>query len=88
MALVVSTLVINWIMICVAHLRFRRAMDQCGVVTHFKAIFYPYGNYLCLLFLTAILVIMLMTPGIRISVLLIPVWVGLIWLGFLPVSAS
>ena len=69
-------------MICVSHLRFRRAMDQRGVVTHFKAIFYPYGNYLCLLFLAAILVIMLMTPGIRISVLLIPVWVGVIWLGF------
>lgn len=69
MALVVSTLVINWIMICMAHLRFR------------KAILYPYGNYLCLLFLAAILIIMLMTPGIRISVLLIPVWVGVIWLG-------
>ncbi len=82
MALVVSTLVINWIMICVAHLRFRQAMDQRGVVTHFKAIFYPYGNYLCLLFLAAILIIMLMTPDIRVSVLLIPVWVAFIWFGF------
>lgn len=82
MALVVSTLVINWIMICMAHLRFRRAMEHRGVETRFKAILYPYGNYLCLLFLAAILVIMLMTPGIRISVILIPFWVGAIWLGF------
>ncbi|MGK2960109.1 MAG: amino acid permease [Candidatus Malihini olakiniferum] len=82
MALVVSTLVINWIMICVAHLRFRQAMGKSGVVTNFKAILYPYSNYLCLLFLAAILIIMLITPGIRVSVLLIPIWIAFIWFSF------
>ncbi|HEI8864594.1 amino acid permease [Serratia sp. AKBS12] len=82
MALVVSTLVINWVMICLAHLKFRAAKNRQGVIPHFKAFWYPFGNYLCLTFLAMILVIMYLTDGIRISVLLIPVWIGLLWLGF------
>lgn len=83
MALVVSTLVINWIMICLAHLKFRAAKNRQGVITHFRALWYPFGNYLCLLFLSMILVIMYFSEGIRISVLLMPVWVGGLWLGFM-----
>ncbi|STV63094.1 Aromatic amino acid transport protein AroP [Klebsiella pneumoniae subsp. pneumoniae] len=33
------------------------------MVTRFPALFYPLGNWLCLLFMAAVLVIMLMTPG-------------------------
>ncbi|MGY0162598.1 amino acid permease [Edwardsiella tarda] len=82
MALVVSTLVINWVMICMAHLKFKAAMNRQGVATHFRALWYPYGNYLCLAFLGLILVIMALTPAIRISVLLLPLWLGVLWGGF------
>lgn len=82
MALVVSTLVINWVMICLAHLKFRAAKNRQGVITSFRALWYPFGNYLCLVFLAMILVIMYFSPGIRISVLLIPVWILLLWIGF------
>ncbi|WP_329906833.1 amino acid permease [Serratia quinivorans] len=83
MALVVSTLVINWVMICLAHLRFRAAKNRQGVIPVFKALWYPFGNYLCLVFLSLILVIMYFSEGIRISVLLMPVWVLLLWVGFM-----
>ncbi|WP_431222041.1 amino acid permease [Serratia sp. L9] len=82
MALVVSTLVINWVMICMAHLKFRAAKNRQGVITSFRALWYPFGNYLCLAFLAAILVIMYFSEGIRISVLLMPVWILLLWVGF------
>ncbi len=58
MALVVATLLLNWIMICLAHLRFRAAMRRKGRETQFKALFYPAGNYLCIAFLALILVLM------------------------------
>ncbi|CAI0761933.1 amino acid permease [Serratia proteamaculans] len=83
MALVVSTLVINWVMICLAHLRFRAAKNRQGVIPIFKALWYPFGNYLCLVFLSLILVIMYFSEGIRISVLLMPVWILLLWTGFM-----
>lgn len=82
MALVVSALVINWAMISLAHLKFRRKKDQQGVETRFKALFYPLGNWICLLFMVGILVIMAMTPGMAISVWLIPVWIMILAVGF------
>ncbi|WP_130834023.1 aromatic amino acid transporter AroP [[Erwinia] mediterraneensis] len=82
MALVVSSLVINWAMISLAHLKFRRAKDRQGVNTRFKALLYPLGNWICLVFLVGILVIMAMTPGMAISVWLIPVWVVVLGIGY------
>ncbi len=82
MALVVSALVINWAMISYAHLKFRRKKDQQGVQTRFKALLYPAGNWICLLFMGAILVIMALTPGMAISVWLIPVWVAILAVGY------
>lgn len=83
MALVVSALVINWAMISLAHMMFRRAKQQQGVKTRFPALFYPFGNVLCLLFMAAVLIIMLMTPGMAISVWLIPVWLLILGVGYL-----
>lgn len=82
MALVVSALVINWAMISYAHLKFRRKKDRQGVQTRFKAMLYPAGNWICLLFMVAILVIMALTPGMAISVWLIPVWVAVLAVGY------
>ena len=82
MALVVSALVINWAMISLAHMKFRRKKDQQGVKTRFPALLYPLGNWICLLFLTGILVLMAMTPGMAISVWLIPVWVAILGIGY------
>ncbi|MGV7090697.1 aromatic amino acid transporter AroP [Siccibacter turicensis] len=82
MALVVSALVINWAMISLAHIKFRRQKDRQGVKTRFPALFYPLGNWVCLLFMAAILVIMAITPGMAISVWLIPVWLVILGIGY------
>ncbi|KRW59852.1 amino acid permease [Pseudomonas sp. TTU2014-080ASC] len=82
MALVVASLVINWAMISLAHLKFRKAMQAKGVVTEFKAFWYPFSNYLCLAFVVFILGVMLLIPGINVSVYAIPVWLALLWLCF------
>ena len=80
MALAVAALVINWAMISLAHLKFRRAMVQQGVEPSFKAFWFPFANYLCLAFVAFILLIMLWLPGLRNSVFAMPFWLALIWL--------
>ncbi|HGP0046964.1 TPA: amino acid permease [Pseudomonas aeruginosa] len=80
MSLVVAALVINWAMISLSHLKFRAAMKRQGVDTFFKALWSPFSNYLCLAFVVFILGIMLMIPGINISVYAIPFWLLLMWL--------
>ncbi|ACT05586.1 amino acid permease-associated region [Dickeya chrysanthemi Ech1591] len=82
MALVVSALVINWAMISITHLKFRQAKQRAHQETRFKSLGYPFTNILCLLFLAGILVIMAMTPGIQISVWLIPFWLLALGAGY------
>ncbi|CAM5234164.1 Aromatic amino acid transport protein AroP OS=Stutzerimonas stutzeri OX=316 GN=CXK95_12890 PE=4 SV=1 [Stutzerimonas stutzeri] len=82
MSLVVASLVINWAMISMAHLKFRKAMQQRGVEPSFKAFWFPFSNYLCLAFVVGILAIMLFIPGIRLSVYAIPFWVAFLGLCF------
>jgi aromatic amino acid transport protein AroP len=82
MGLVVSALIINWAMISIIHLKFRRDKRQAGETTSFRSLGYPFTNYLCLAFLAGILVIMYLTPGLQISVYLIPVWLVLLGISY------
>ncbi|MCY1342491.1 Aromatic amino acid transport protein AroP [compost metagenome] len=66
-------------MISYSHLKFRQRMDKDGVRTGFRAFWFPMGNYLCLGFVVFILGIMLMIPGIQVSVYAIPVWLLVMW---------
>ncbi len=78
MGLVVSALIINWAMISVIHLKFRAHKRSAGLTTRFQSFGYPLTNYLCLVFMAGILVIMYLTPDLRLSVYLIPVWLGVL----------
>jgi aromatic amino acid transport protein AroP len=82
MGLAVAGMMINWAMISWSHLRFRQARAAQGVKPVFGSPFYPLTNWLCLAFLAGILVIMYLTPDMRLSVWLIPVWLGVLGLGF------
>ncbi|WP_165675204.1 amino acid permease [Metapseudomonas otitidis] len=78
MALVVAALVINWAMISLSHLMFRKSLQRQGIEPFFKSLWYPFSNYLCLAFVMLILGVMLMIPGISVSVYAIPFWLGFI----------
>lgn len=81
MSLVVSCLIINWVMISLTHLKFRKAKAKEGFTTKFPSFLYPYSNYISIVFLVVILGIMLVT-GMAVSVVLIPIWLVLLWLGY------
>lgn len=85
MSLVVSTLVINWLMISYTHLKYRKQKDSEGTKTLFPSFLYPLSNYICLAFLAGILVIMWFT-GLKISVGLIPIWLVLLYISYLIVN--
>src|SRR5690606_13481676 len=81
MSLVVSCLIINWIMIAFTHLKFRKNKDLSSIKTKFPSFLYPVSNYICILFLAAILFIMSIT-GMHVSVILIPIWLLLLYFTF------
>jgi aromatic amino acid transport protein AroP len=82
MGLVVSALIINWAMISIIHLKFRSEKRKAGQSTAFRSLGYPFTNYLCLAFLAGVLAVMYATPGLRLSVYLIPVWLAVLGVSY------
>jgi len=78
MSLVVAALVINWAMITITHLKFRQYLARNKQNVTFASPGAPLTNGICLVFLTGILLVMGLTPGIRTALLLIPAWVMLL----------
>ena len=87
MSLVVSSLVINWIMISITHLKYRQQKDIEKTKTLFPSFLYPISNYICLAFLFGVLVIMWFT-GLKISVELIPIWMLFLYISYLIVKRN
>lgn len=80
MALVTAAMVITWVVIVIVHIRFRRAHDRAEL--HFPAPFFPWINYLCIAFLLLILGIMWHIESMRMAVYVLPIWLGIVWLGY------
>ncbi|MBB5634450.1 aromatic amino acid transport protein AroP [Pedobacter cryoconitis] len=87
MSLVVSSLMINWLMISITHLKFRKSKRAERVKTKFPSFIYPLSNYICLVFLIGILAIMWIT-GMELPVELIPGWLLLLYLCYLVVKRN
>ncbi len=82
MALVVSALVLNWIIITITHMKFKRAKIRAGEQTHYPSWGYPLTNWICIAFLFGILVVMYQIPGMRLSVYLLPAWLVVLGIAF------
>jgi aromatic amino acid transport protein AroP len=87
MSLVVSALIINWIMITLTHMFFRKKKDAQGIKTKFPTILYPLSNYFSLLFLFGVLMMMWFT-GLKISVELIPAWLLILYISYVLVKKN
>ena len=82
MSLVVSAIVINWMMLALTHLKFKQRMLALKKSTLFPTLIYPISNYICIVFMLGILVVMWLTPDMRIAVMLIPLWIGCLTLTY------
>ncbi|VFP79772.1 amino acid permease [Candidatus Erwinia haradaeae] len=74
-SLTVSTLVLNWTMITLVHMRFRKKTKHIGKKSCFPVLFYPFSSWFCLLFMIFIVIQMTIQPHMVISIILIPIWV-------------
>ena len=79
MAIVTGAVVISWTMIVLTHLKFRQHCAAAGIIPKFKALFYPFADYLCLTFLAGVLIIMAMMDDMRPAVIVMPLWILIIW---------
>ncbi len=83
MAVATTAATITWVMIVLVHMKFRKAhAHEVGKLT-FPAPFYPIANYFCVAFMAMIIVVMTQMPDMRLSVLVLPVWLIVLYVGFI-----
>ncbi|KAA8732681.1 amino acid permease [Acinetobacter qingfengensis] len=81
MYIVVGALVLNWAMISLTHLKYKKFINANNIKTHYPALFSPLSNYFVLAFIALILYIM-WTQGFKESVIMIPIWIILMFILF------
>lgn len=87
MYIVVGALVLNWAMIALTHLNFKKAMISEGIKTKYPSLLYPITNYIVLVFIVVVLYIMWM-QGFKESVIMIPIWIALMFMLFKMLAAK
>ena len=87
MYIVVGALVLNWAMIALTHLNFKKAMISEGIKTKYPSLLYPITNYIVLAFIVVVLYIMWM-QGFKESVIMLPIWIALMFMLFKMLAAK
>ncbi len=81
MSLAVAAATITWGLIVIVQYKFRKQVDLKELT--FKVPFYPYSNYFALAFLALLLVMMTQSGNMIYAVVVIPIWIILLYIGFL-----
>lgn len=81
-AIAIAAVVVSWFIITVTHIKFRQAKGNQAAKFPFKAIGYPYVNYICLVFLAMIVCLMTQMEEMQLAVILLPLWLFCLWIGF------
>jgi len=78
---------VQWVMITITHFYFKKDKIKRSIKTKFPSFLFPISNYICMLFLIAVLVIMWIT-GMKVPVELIPIWMVLLYISYLLVKKN
>lgn len=87
MYIVVGALVLNWAMIALTHLNFKKVVIAEGIKTKYPSFLYPITNYIVLGFIAVVLYIMWM-QGFKESVIMIPIWIVLMFVLYKMLAAK
>ncbi|MEX3815946.1 amino acid permease [Paraburkholderia sp. BR13439] len=80
----VFALVCAWGSIVISHLRFRKLKVLKGEASQitYRMPFFPYGNYIALLFIAAVLAGIAILPDMRMSLVVSAVWVAVVYVAY------
>ncbi|MDR2437287.1 MAG: amino acid permease [Endomicrobium sp.] len=81
MSFVVVCAIVNWWMITISHLKFKKQKE--GYKTLFPSPFYPYSNYITMIFYFLIMVAMTLPQlGMAKQVIAVPIWLLVVYIGY------
>jgi L-asparagine transporter-like permease len=83
MSFVVVCAIVNWWMITISHLKFKKQKTSENYKTLFPSPFYPYSNYVTLIFYFFILMAMMLPQlGMAKQVIAVPIWLLIVYIGY------
>jgi AAT family amino acid transporter len=82
MAVATISIIINWAIILLVQIKFRKNREQPNKQLLFKMPLYPLTSYICLAFLALVVVIMAFLPDMRFSLYIAPVWLLCLYIGY------
>ena len=82
LSIAMASVIISWGTIVITHLKFRRLYAREGRRAKFRAPCFPVVNYICLAFLAMMYLLMTQIPDMQFAVLVLPVWLFVLWLGY------
>lgn len=82
MSIVTGAVVLSWTLIVLTHMKFRQHCELVNHKTKFPSLFYPLANYLCLAFMAGIIILMTTIEEMRLAVMIIPIWIVAIYIGY------
>lgn len=81
-SIAVIAAVINWTMIIITNLKFRKAKGMDADKLEFKTPLYPFINYFTFAFLVMIVALMTTMDDMKMAVYILPLWLFILWVGF------
>lgn len=83
-------LVAGWLAILFSELNFRKGKINSGEDKNlsFKMPFWPYSNYFAIFFFTLVVVLMGFMDGTRITLVVAPVWMVVLWIAYMLMEKS
>jgi len=84
MSFVVICIILNWMLISISHIKFKKQKSFENQKTSFPSPFYPYSNYASLLFIFFILAVMAISPQLSMTkqVIALPIWILIVYVGY------
>jgi AAT family amino acid transporter len=82
-AVATVAVVTSWTIILVTQIKFRKAKSKEEVnKLEFRLPFFPYSSYIALAFLAMVIVLMAFIDGMRVALVVAPVWYLVLYIGF------
>lgn len=83
MSVAILAIIINWIMVLITHLKFRKTLTPEQVSNlKFKMPFFPYLNYVTIGYLVMLIILMGFLPSYRLSLYMAPVWLSILVIAY------
>ena len=82
LAIATISAIINWIIILITHIKFKKIIKTQGIKSDYKTILYPYSSLIAIIFFISIIIIMCFMKDMQLAVIIAPIWLLILTIAY------